>query len=142
MTGGRYDPATDTWQPTSTVDAPPPRAYHTAVWAGTQMVVWGGWDGSDSDTYFGDGGRYDPVTDTWQPTSTTGAPSNRCEHTAIWTGSEMIVWGGGNDSDGSTYFNDGGRYDPVTDTWQKTLYHRWCPAPKSRPHRSLDRQLR
>ena len=32
--------------------------------------------------------------DTWTATSTTNAPTGRCGHTAVWTGSEMIVWGG------------------------------------------------
>lgn len=35
------------------------------------------------------------VEDTWIATSTTNAPSARAGHTAVWTGSEMIVWGGG-----------------------------------------------
>ena len=36
-----------------------------------------------------------PCTDQWGATSTTNAPSGRDGHTAVWTGSEMIVWGGG-----------------------------------------------
>ena len=32
--------------------------------------------------------------DTWTATSTTNAPTARAGHTAVWTGSEMIVWGG------------------------------------------------
>ena len=32
--------------------------------------------------------------DTWTPTSITNAPDGRKNHTAVWTGSEMIVWGG------------------------------------------------
>jgi hypothetical protein len=32
--------------------------------------------------------------DGWTATSTTGAPSPRFNHTAVWTGSAMIVWGG------------------------------------------------
>ena len=32
--------------------------------------------------------------DTWTATTTTGAPDGRADHTAVWTGSEMIVWGG------------------------------------------------
>ena len=36
-----------------------------------------------------------PCTDQWGATSTTNAPSARFSHTAVWTGSEMIVWGGG-----------------------------------------------
>src|SRR5206468_8419921 len=31
--------------------------------------------------------------DTWAATSTTIAPEARTVHTAVWTGSEMIVWG-------------------------------------------------
>lgn len=40
----------------------------------------------------------------------------RYGHTAVWTGSLMIVWGG---SDGS-YLNLGRRYDPLTDIWTST----------------------
>src|SRR5947208_628851 len=32
--------------------------------------------------------------DNWTATTTTNAPTGRTEHTAVWTGSEMIVWGG------------------------------------------------
>ena len=32
--------------------------------------------------------------DTWTATSTTNAPAARSRHTAVWTGSEMIIWGG------------------------------------------------
>jgi hypothetical protein len=34
------------------------------------------------------------IGDTWAPTNLTGAPDARVSHTAVWTGSEMIVWGG------------------------------------------------
>jgi hypothetical protein len=33
------------------------RAYHSAVWTGTQMIVWGGWNGTD---VLNTGGRYTP----------------------------------------------------------------------------------
>ena len=42
--------------------------------------------------------RLDALTDTWTATSTTNAPAARYDHTAVWTGSEMIVWGGIDDS--------------------------------------------
>src|SRR5215467_15628908 len=32
--------------------------------------------------------------DSWTTTSTINVPSGRTNHTVIWTGSEMIVWGG------------------------------------------------
>src|SRR6476646_314647 len=34
------------------------------------------------------------IDDSWTATSTTNAPTGRFYHTAVWTGSEMIVWGG------------------------------------------------
>jgi N-acetylneuraminic acid mutarotase len=56
--------------------------------------------------------------DTWTPTSTINAPNARAGHTAVWTGIEMIVWGGG--ATGPTYLNTGGRYNPSTDSWTAT----------------------
>ena len=94
-TGGIYDPQTNTWTPTSTIDAPSGREYHSALWTGSEMVVWGGQSGPpygefDVDT----GGRYDPQADVWVSTSTADAPSARRRHTAVWTGSDMLAWGG------------------------------------------------
>ena len=89
-TGGRYNPGTDSWTATSTTNAPVGRQDFTAVWTGSEMIVWGGFTG----TYLNTGGRYNPTMDSWTATSTTNAPKGRYEHTAIWTGSEMIVWGG------------------------------------------------
>ena len=88
--GGQYDPATDTWTATSTTNAPDPRFYHTAVWTGSEMIVWGGFlvDVLNS------GGRYDPGTDSWTATSTTNAPDPRELHTAVWTDSRMVGAGG------------------------------------------------
>jgi N-acetylneuraminic acid mutarotase len=111
-TGGRYNPSTDSWTPTSTTNTPSGRNLHTAVWTGSDMIVWGGLADNS-------GGRYNPVTDSWTPTSTTNAPEMRIEHTTVWTGNEMIVWGGFNPS-GGTYFNTGGKYSPATDSWTPT----------------------
>src|SRR5207249_4157625 len=94
----------DTWTATSTTNAPAAREHHTAVWTGSEMIVWGGEDGGSS---LNTGGRYNPGTDSWTATSTTSAPAARSNHTAVWTGSEMIVWGGYNGS----FLNTGGRYN-------------------------------
>ena len=94
-TGGRYNPVTDSWTATSTTNAPAARVGHTAVWTGSEMIVWGGLRRS---TYLNTGGRYNPGTDSWTATSTTNAPEARTWHTAVWTGSEMIVWGGWDDT--------------------------------------------
>ena len=115
-TGGRYDPATDDWTATSTTNAPEARYYHTAVWTGSEMIVWGGYNGS---TFFNTGGRYNPSTDNWTAISTANAPAGRFLHTAVWTASQMIVWGGSPDS-GFSFLNTGGRYNPSTDSWTAT----------------------
>ena len=81
----------DTWAATSTANAPSARDDHTAVWTGSEMIVWGG---VMTCSYLNTGGRYNPSTDSWTATSTTNAPAGRDDHTAVWTGSEMIVWGG------------------------------------------------
>ena len=66
---------------------------HTAVWTGSEMIVWGGQ--FDVRHFLNTGGRYDPGTDSWTATSTANAPDCAEQfHTAVWTGSEMIVWGG------------------------------------------------
>jgi hypothetical protein len=83
--------AQEAWAPTSTVGAPAARYDHSALWTGSQMVVWGGYRAAG---YTNTGGVYDPATDTWAAVSTTNAPSGRVGHTAVWTGSRMIVWGG------------------------------------------------
>jgi N-acetylneuraminic acid mutarotase len=115
-TGGRYDPSTDSWTATSTTNVPDGRDLHTAVWSVStnEMIVWGGTP--DNVTYFNTGGRYNPSTDSWTATTLANAPSGRDHHTAVWTGSEMIVWGGFNGS----FLNTGGRYDPATDSWMAT----------------------
>jgi len=116
-TGGRYDPTTDTWTPITTTGAPSARDEHTAVWTGTEIIVWGGDISFGSRGETNTGARYNPSTDTWTPITTTGAPSAREDHIAIWTGIEMIVWGG---DTASGLTDTGARYDPSTDTWTPT----------------------
>src|SRR6266542_3527041 len=105
----------DTWSATTTTNAPVARDSHTAVWTGSKMIVWGGF-GDCGFGYCNSGGQYDPSTDTWTATSTTNAPDGRASHTAVWTGSEMIVWGGLAPNPANT----GGRYNPTTDSWTTT----------------------
>src|SRR5436189_121838 len=102
----------DTWTATSTTNAPAARFGHTAVWTGSEMIIWGGQD--DNLQYMNTGGRYNPSTDSWAATNTTNAPDGRDEHTAVCTGNEMMIWGG---TDDTSVFNTGGRYNPGTDSW-------------------------
>jgi hypothetical protein len=79
------------------------------------MVIWGGYGSSGA---VNSGARYDPVTNAWSPTSTSGAPQARTEHTMLWTGNDVIVWGG--TPDFSEELNTGALYDPVADEWTPT----------------------
>ena len=95
-TGGRYNPSTNSWRATSLTNAPTARHAHTAVWTGSEMIVWGGYvfeRGAYHRTRTG--GKYNPGTNSWIATSRLNAPTPRGEHIAVWTGSEMIVWGRG-----------------------------------------------
>ncbi|MBI2395196.1 MAG: hypothetical protein HYV09_36840 [Deltaproteobacteria bacterium] len=49
--------------------------------------------------------------------------AGRISHSAVWTGDELIVWGGRGPDEA---FNDGAAYDPVKDTWRVL-----APAPLS-----------
>jgi hypothetical protein len=103
---GRYDPATDTWHPVSTANAPTGTDGVRAVWSGSQMVVW---------TDDGIAGRYDLATDTWKalPPVNLSVPQQATPtaEIVVWTGGEMLVWG-------QTISNHGARYDPVADKWR------------------------
>ncbi len=117
--GQRYNPTSNSWQTISSANAPTGRYLHTAIWTGTEMIVWGGDDGSNGTIQFNTGGRYNLASNSWMPTTTANAPSARENHTAVWTGSEMIVWG--------SYFfgtptiqNTGGRYNPAINSWTAT----------------------
>lgn len=115
-TGGIYYPDTDTWALINQTAAPTGRSSHAAIWTGDKMIVWGG----QIDTYetpTNTGGIYDPVEDAWAYTNTTGAPSARSgRYSAVWTGDEMIVWGG--NKGGGVYDNTGAIYNVATDTWR------------------------
>lgn len=112
--GAIYDPESNSWSPM----APAPIALHghTAVWTGSEMLVWG------SATMGADGYAYDPGNDTWRPISNVNAPSPRAGHAALWTGNAMVIWGGSEDwgSDGTSP-GTGGFYYPATDSWVPVL---------------------
>ena len=115
----------DTWTATSTSNAPDARYLHTAVWTGSEMIVWGG---LDENPLLNTGGRYNPSTDMWTATTLTNAPAARIYHTAVWISSEMVVWGG---TDLSNTFNSGGRYNAGTDSWIATSTNN---APQARSY--------
>lgn len=113
--GGRYNPNTDSWLSVNHTGEPTPRNGVQAVWTGTKMLVWGG-HRLEAPVTLGDGAAYDPSLDQWTPISAVGAPSSRASYGAVWTGTEMLIWGGGSGDGG--VLTDGAAYNPETDRWR------------------------
>jgi len=118
VSGGIYTPESDSWTAIPTAGAPSPRTSHVAVWTGSEMIVWGGWDSLNA-VPLNSGGRFNPTSNTWQPTATNCTPAARFGHVGVWSGTELIVWGGASNGNG-VYYRVGGRYDPNADAWQTT----------------------
>lgn len=87
------------------------RHYHSAVWTGTEMVVYGGYS-SISPYYMADAAAYNPTTDAWRPLGTSPV-AGRYYTNAVWTGTQMLVWGG----TGSGTKNDGAAWTASTGMW-------------------------
>jgi hypothetical protein len=113
-----YNPATDSWR----TGTPPPIARNSAtvVWSGTEMLVWSGNrapNGSDSSAFTdvrADGAAYNPTTNTWRAIPQAPVPARNLS-VAVWTGHDMIVWGGtGPNGD----VGRGAAYTPSTNAWR------------------------
>lgn len=125
----RYNPVNDSWSNITNVNSPSARVNHSAIWTGDRMIIFGG--KLSNGTITNTGGIYDPATDSWSTISTlNGPPNGLSEHTAIWTGTEMITFGGRKNGGGLE--NNFYKYNPIDDTWVQgnntnkpisTIYH-------------------
>ena len=119
--GASFNPAgAGTWTAVPAVAAAPAARFgHSAVWTGTKMIVFGGAKtdvvGSATDL-FADGAIFDPATGAWTSLPTLGAPDARFHHCAVWTGTEMIVFGGEGVSGAA--ITSAAAYDPAKNTWR------------------------
>jgi hypothetical protein len=118
--GAIYDVERDRW----TRPDPGPlrnRNFHTAVWTGEEMIAWGGSAGCTGRSRLrADGAAYDPRTDSWRMIAPSPL-SPRQYHVAVWTGEEMIVWGGSKPlpRERERLLLDGAAYDPERDEWRR-----------------------
>ncbi|MEJ2089136.1 MAG: Ig-like domain-containing protein, partial [Gammaproteobacteria bacterium] len=99
-----------------------PLRHPSLVWTGREVLRYGG---SDAAGPVARSQRFDPMVGAWENTSGYWPEDGvhyflkgLVNHSAIWTGSEMIVWGGSRRLDGVT--NRGWRYDPARDQWSIT----------------------
>jgi len=128
--GARYNPTTDKWTPILSADTAPAVWGSRAVWTGSEMIVWGGSHRNGDDEInevTRSGAAYDPVKNRWRTLKLEGAPSARFFHDAVWTGTRLIVWGGGDqggENNPAKHFDDGGEYDPIKDRWSELTWEK------------------
>lgn len=89
------------------------RRSYASVMAGNKILYWGGWD-NNTNTYFNDGLLYDIPSGTWSSVPNSPVLSARRSAVAVWTGSEVIIFGGENSG---TYYTDGAKLNLSSLTW-------------------------
>ena len=114
-TGAAYDPVAKTWR--SIAPLPASRQDSVAVWDGTKMLVVGGDRvGGDRVRYFSRGLSFDPSSNAWTPLPPMAYP--RTGAAAVWTGSQMLVWGGVTTASRARVAPPHGEaFDPAAGTW-------------------------
>ena len=93
--GASYDPAEGTW---TKIADPPFRSLvlPQSVWTGRVMLVWGADERApDPSLATAIGAAYDPQSDQWTLLPKTPGATGFGQ-TAVWTGRNMLVWGGFN----------------------------------------------
>jgi len=96
----------------------PGRSFPATAWTGSELLIWGGWDGSYSDeerNTLSDGAAYDPATKHWRVLPASGLTARA--PLFVWTGEELIVWGTRLRTTDRPL--DGAAYDPATDSWRR-----------------------
>jgi hypothetical protein len=111
--GVAYNPATNRWRQLPSMEVG--RIGHSAVWTGRQLLVWGGQTVRAGVRAAPPHGlAYDPAANRWS--ALPAAPlRGRTGHLAVWTGSQMLVWGGSaaRDPDPGQRFDNGAAYRPA-----------------------------
>ena len=90
--GVAFNPATGQWRRLPAMEFN--RSSFAAVWTGRQVLIWGGLTGPFQNQKIPPHGvAYDPAANRWS--AMPMAPlRGRSNPTAVWTGRQMIVWGG------------------------------------------------
>ncbi len=101
------------------------RTHPAAVWTGTEMVVWGGAELTELPEHpVADGAAFSPSSGQWRLVAPSPL-SARSSAAVVWTGTEMVVWGGSNAGE---FLGDGAAYNPATDSWRPIAPSPLAPA--------------
>jgi hypothetical protein len=115
--GGLYDPVADVWSSLLAINQPEARYSAASVFTTNRVLLWGGapvaTSGPGTGSILNLDGNGMPTG--WTTMRTSGAPSARVGHAAVWTGTKLLIWGGQNSS--GAPLGDGACYDPVADSW-------------------------
>jgi hypothetical protein len=112
-TGAVYDPETGVWTPMATAGAPSARRAPYAVYTGSRVLFWGGFNFAGLPTQGAH--LYDPVLNEWNAASTGSQPSATLHATVGWSGARFFVFGG---LAAKSLF-DFHVYEPAGDDWTK-----------------------
>jgi hypothetical protein len=105
-TGYAFDPGTEEWSAI-------PRA---PISSGAPQGVWTGREAIFLDERTLDGAAFDPAARSWR-TLPPPPVAPRDNAVYVWTGSEVIVWGGGDREDPMSL--EGAAYDPAANSWRR-----------------------
>lgn len=105
--GFAFDPSARVWRE---IPSAPYAVLGSGVWTGDEVVFL---DTGGEGALRGVG--YDPDTESWR--ALPPAPLRAKGSDATWTGSEVIVWGGGGRRGPAA--EAGAAYDPATNTWRR-----------------------
>ena len=120
---GIYSFKDHSWHEWSLKDGPEGRSQSDMCWTGSEIIVWGGEIGHDTpvnDMRFekiNTGFAYSPASGKWSRLPNEGAPAPRTSAVCVWTGKEMLIWGGSGTGYPPLY--DGAAYDPEKKSWRK-----------------------
>ena len=116
--GAAYDPVADRWRllPRSPLSNRVPLA---VAWTGSELIVAGA-KGYGRTHGLADAAAYDPAADAWRALPPLPVEIN--EGMAVWTGAELVVYGGHLDRNRRPVGGDdrarGAALDPATGTWR------------------------
>jgi hypothetical protein len=110
--GYAFDPEARAWRPLPSIDAP---SSSNAVWTGREAIFFENEpEGPPTLEAALTGYAFDPAAGTWR-TLPEAPVEARTGSVYVWTGREVIVWGGGQGGESV----QGAAYDPATDSWRR-----------------------